>query len=91
MTKKPYKIWAHPKAFEISETSPDNGWTMINEFDSPERAMEHVKILAEDMKNWHKAKSYRVEKTELVIPQINVGRDPYIKPYVNPLKGFKDV
>ena len=89
--KRPFRVWGHPQVFERSSTSQANGWTMIEEFENLENAEKHVKRLADDLNNWKKFKSYRVEETVLAVTQVNVGRDPYMKPYVNPLKGFRDV
>jgi len=86
MTKNPFKIYGHHQVFEMSETNPENGWILMDEFEHLENAEKHVKRMADNLDNWYRIKSYRIEETVLAVPQVNVGRDPYMKPYVNPLK-----
>ena len=91
MIDKNFKVYGHRQIFERSSTSQANGWFLIEEFENLENAEKHVKGLAEDLNNWYKIKSYRVEKTVLAIPQVNVGRDSHLKSYVKPLKVFKNL
>jgi len=86
MTEKPFKVWGHPKVFENSLTGPNNGWLMLGQFEKLQTAERHVEHLSKDDSFWRKIKAYRIEETIMVGKQIDVGRDSFIKAYVDPLK-----
>ncbi len=85
MTEKQFKVWGHPQVFERSLTAPTNGWEILEEFPDLESAKKHIDRLSKDDNMWKKIKAYRIEETVMIGKQINVGRDPYIRPNAKPL------